>query len=129
MTSEIEKHACTIIIIEYGRRSSEKRPQAATDLEDILAFSKLDEVDKIPQIYCEATELVKLPPIAADPISELVMGNSLCLKELDVKISQLRDDLAGLHSLTAKVETSISSTPSSSYASVVRFAAYDLWSP
>ena len=82
MTSEIEKYACTIIIIEYGRRSSEKRPQAAADLEDILlAFSKLDEVDKIPQIYCEATELVKLPPIAADPISELVMGNSLCLKD------------------------------------------------
>ena len=105
------------------RRSSEKRPQAAADLEDILlAFSKLDEVDKIPQIYCEATELVKLPPIAADPISELVMGNSLCLKELDVRISQLRVDLAGLHSLTAKVETSISSTPSSSYASVVRSA-------
>ena len=43
-------------------------------------------------------------------------------KGLDVKISQLRDDLAGLHSLTAKVETSISSTPSSSYASVVRSA-------
>jgi len=32
------------------RRSSEKRTQAAADLEDILlAFPKLDEADKIPQ--------------------------------------------------------------------------------
>ena len=45
------------------RCSSEKRTQAAADLEDILlAFSKLDEADKIPQIFCEATDLVKLPP-------------------------------------------------------------------
>ena len=54
-------------------RSSEKRTQAVADLEDILlAFSKLDEVDKIPLVYCEASDLVRLPPIAADPISELV---------------------------------------------------------
>ena len=45
------------------RCSSEKRTQAAADLEDILAFSKLDEADKIPQIFCEATDLVKLPLI------------------------------------------------------------------
>jgi len=52
------------------RHSSEKCTQAAADLEDILlAFSKLDEADKIPQIFCEATDLVKLPPIAADPIT------------------------------------------------------------
>jgi len=40
------------------QHSSEKCTQPAADLEDILlAFSKLDEVNKIPQIYCEATEL------------------------------------------------------------------------
>ena len=59
-----------------SRRSSEKRTQATADLEDILlVFSKLDEADKIPQIYCEAAELVKLPPIAADPIS---VWNCMC---------------------------------------------------
>ena len=51
------------------RRSSENRSQAAADLEDILlAFSKLDEVDKILPIYCEALDLVRLPPIASDPL-------------------------------------------------------------
>ena len=60
------------------RRSSEKRFQATADLDDILlAYSKLDEIDKIPLIYCEAADLVKLPPIAPDRISELVIGNSV----------------------------------------------------
>ena len=72
------------------RRSSEKRSQAAADLEDILlAFSKLDEVDKIPPIYCEALDLVRLPPITSDPISDLIMGNRACLQEIEAKISQL----------------------------------------
>ena len=77
--------------------SSEKRSQAAAGLEDILlAFSKLDEVDKIPPIYCEALELVRLPPIATDSISELIMGNRACFQEIEAKISQVQDELASL---------------------------------
>lgn len=72
------------------RHSSEKRSQAAADLDDILqAFTKLDEVDKVPEIFCKATELVKLPPIATDPISELVTGNASSLKLNEDKISQI----------------------------------------
>lgn len=108
------------------RRSSEKRSQAAADLDNILlAFSKLDEVVKIPQICCEGSDLVELPPIAADSISELVFRNSICLKEIEGKISRLHDDLAWLRTLTAKVKTSISSTPClpNSYASAVKAVA------
>ena len=73
-----------------SRRGSEKRSQAAADLEDILlAFTKLDEVDKIPQIFCEASELVQLPPISVDPIGEMISGNAASLKLLDDKISQI----------------------------------------
>ena len=87
----------------------------------LQAFCKLDDIDKVPLIYCEANELVKLPPVTADPVSELVIANSACLKEIEGRISQLHDDLAGLRTLTARVETSISSTPSppSSYAAAV----------
>ena len=109
------------------RRSSEKRSQATADLDDILlALSKLDDIDKIPQIYCEATDLVKLPPIAADPISELVIGNSVCLKDIEGKISQLQDDIASLCALSSKVKTSILSTPPShtSFAGAVRADNY-----
>jgi len=47
--------------------------------------SKLEEADKIPQIFCEPTDLIKLPPIAADPISDLVLGNKACLQEIEVR--------------------------------------------
>lgn len=78
------------------RRSSEKRSQASADLEDILgAFDKLD---KIPQIFCEVTDLVKLPPIAADPISELVSGNAASLRDLDGKVSELHVAMQNLAS-------------------------------
>jgi len=105
------------------RHSSEKCTQAAADLEDILlAFSKLDEADKIPQIFCEATDLVKLPPIAADPISDLVLGNKACLQEIEGKISQLHAQITALQESTSKVEANISTAPSSplSYADAVR---------
>ena len=49
------------------RRDSEKRTQAAADLDDLLqAFDKLYELDNIPDIFCEATDLVILPPIVVD---------------------------------------------------------------
>ena len=82
------------------RRSSEKRSQAMADLEDILhAFGKLDAVDKIPDIFCEATELVKLPPITVDPISDLVSSNGAQLNQIDGRVSQLYEELAVLLAL------------------------------
>ena len=35
----------------------------------ILAFEKLDHIDKIPLIYCEATDLITLPSLMSDPIT------------------------------------------------------------
>ena len=83
------------------------------------------EVKKIPLIYCEATELVKLPPVAVDPVSELVSSNNVCLKDIEGKVSQLQDQLANLQVLTAKVESCIStplSTPVS-FADAVKSPA------
>ena len=103
-----------------SRRGSEKRSQAAADLEDILlAFTKLDEVDKIPLIFCEASELVQQPPISVDPIGEMISGNAASLKLLDDKISQIQDDLNGLSS---KFDSGYSSVtpPAVSYSDAVR---------
>jgi len=117
--------ACTVDLSSLElplipRRSSEKRSQASADLEDILlAFNKLDEVDKIPQIYCEAAELVKLPPVVTDPISMLVSSNAACLNELDGKISQLQVDIQNLSSILES-SASLDSLPPSSYASAVK---------
>ena len=106
------KNAFTWVELPFTpRRSSEKRSQAAADLDDILhAFSKLDEVDKIPEIFCEATELVKLPPVATNLIGELIAVNAASLKVIEDKISQLQVDLTGMSS---NLESSSFSIPPS----------------
>ena len=48
----------------HSRRSSDKRPVVDALLDDILVvFDKLDTVDKLPAIYCEAKELIRLPSL------------------------------------------------------------------
>ncbi len=99
------------------RRSSEKRSQAVADLDDILlAFDKLDDVDKIPEIFCEASELVKLPPIATDPIGELITSNASSLNVIEDKISQLQVEV---NTLSSKVDLSGTPCPTS-YAGVLK---------
>ena len=87
----------------------------------LLAFSKLDEVDKIPPIYCEALDLVRLPSIASDHISELIMGIRACLQEIEAKISQLPDEVASSSATTSSAEACLASFPPSpsSYAAAV----------
>ena len=64
-----------------SRRTTEKRSQAAADLDDILAaFAKLDDKGSIPMIFCEASDLVLLPPIVTDPVCEMVHENSRSLR-------------------------------------------------
>ena len=63
---------------------SQKRSQAAADLDDILvAFDKLDEIDKLPEIFCEAVDLVLLPPLVADSCTELIQHNSSVLEAIE----------------------------------------------
>ena len=46
----------------YSRRGSEKRVLTDVLLADILvAFEKLDAADKLPTIFCEANDLIRLP--------------------------------------------------------------------
>lgn len=68
---------------------------------DILeAFTKLDDVDKVPLIFCEVAELVKLPPISVDSTTEIVMANSARLSEIGNKLADLHN---GVLELQAKV--------------------------
>ena len=102
-----------------SRRNTGKRSQASADLDDlVLAFDKLDEVDKLPLIYCEAVDLVKLPPIAADSISMIVSGNADRLIELDERISQLQEAMSDLSSKF--VHTAPSDSLPGSFASAVK---------
>ena len=47
-----------------------------------MAFDALDTNNLIPQIFCEASDFVKLPPISLDPVAEQVELNSKSLDAL-----------------------------------------------
>ena len=49
----------------------------------------LDSTDLIPGIYCEAPDLLRIPSLSLDPISENIETNTLSLKDLAVKIDLL----------------------------------------
>lgn len=74
----------------HTRRSTDKRDAFEAILSDILvAFSKLDEDDKLPPIYCEALHLINLPCLEPDPISKRLDTNSEAITSLAQKVDTL----------------------------------------
>ena len=73
--------------LSHYRRSTDKRDAFDATLTDILSvFNKLDEVDKLPPIYCEATHLISLPCLEPDPISKRLDSNHKAISCLDKKV-------------------------------------------
>jgi len=96
-------------------RGLEKRSQAAVDLDDILvAFDKLDEIDKLPEIFCEAVDLVLLPPIVADSCTELVQRNCSVLEAIELKLDSLSSEISNFSSKMGNVESCLADLPSQS---------------
>lgn len=111
----------------HSRRSTDKRDAFEAILSDILlAFSKLDDDDKLPAIYCEALHLINLPSLELDPISKRLDTNSeaitLLAKKVDafsapydntVKVmeqlvSSLKSELANFSSSVSSLSESLS---------------------
>ena len=81
----------------HARRDSDKRSQLTANLDDIMqAFDALDSSDLIPAIYCEAFELLKLPPLSLDPVAEQVQSNSQALQVLISTVDSLEKKLSSL---------------------------------
>ena len=103
--------SCTADLVAAGlqfhqRRNSDKRLQVSADFDDILSwFECLDSLEKIPPIFCEALDLIKLPPLSLDPISEQVRDNSLLIKSLSKSIQGME------MKMTSFLERSSSSSP------------------
>ena len=74
----------------HQRRGSEKHKVADILLADILtAFKKLDGADRLPSVYCEAHDLIKLPSLVLDPVSKKLDANSDILESLNSKVQGL----------------------------------------
>ena len=97
----------------HPRRDSGKRSQSSAILDDILlAFDKLDENNNIPDIFCEAADLIKLPPISMDSCTSLIQQNTASLDDMKGKIDALSSDVAALASKLAESQHHQSSTSS-----------------
>ena len=97
----------------HPRRDSGKHSQSSAILDDILlAFDKLDENNNIPDIFCEAADLIKLPPITVDSCTSLIQQNSASLDDIKGKIDALSSDVAVLASKLAESLHRPSSTSS-----------------
>ena len=76
-----------------SHRTSDRRSQAAAGLDVIVqALDKRDEEDQIPLVYCEAADLVKMPPISADFISEVIQGNKISSVKIESCLSDLQSE-------------------------------------
>ena len=74
----------------HSRRGSDKLQVTDVLLADIVAaFDKLDSVEKIPAMYCEANELIKLPSLNLDPVSKKLDENSCIIQSLVDGMSDL----------------------------------------
>ena len=103
------------------QRDSDKRRQLTADIEDLLlAFDALDSGVSIPPIYCEASELYKLPPISLDPLAEQVESNSQVLHDLKSAVERLESTLSSCPLITSDPNSGDhSSDQSTTYASKV----------
>ena len=102
----------------HTRRSTDKRDAFEATLTDILsAFNKLDEVDKLPPIYCEATHLISLPCLEPDPISKRLDSNHKAITCLDKKVDNfpvlLDDTQIKLDELVSSLKDQLSDFTSS----------------
>ena len=97
----------------HSRRDSDKRSQLAADLDDILqAIVTLDSSDTIPEIYCEATDLLRVPSLSLDPVSEQVQTNTQALHNLISKIESLEKEISTFQGSGTTVRScNVQSTP------------------
>ena len=77
------------------RRSSDRRAQIEADLDHVLAaFDLLDSKALIPPIFCEASELYRLPSLSLDPVSEQVQDNTKALLSLTSVVNSIEKKMS-----------------------------------
>ena len=114
----------------HSRRNSDKRSQLAADLDDILqAFLTLDSAYHIPEIYCEATDLLRVPPLSLDPVSEQVQTNTQALHNLISKIESLEKEISVLQGSGTSIRSSIDQSAITYAAAASVTAAASVSSP
>ena len=70
-------------LLFHSRRDSDKRSSLAANWDDILqAFDFLDSSDLIPHILCVALDLLTIPSLSPDPVSDKIHYDTISLRNL-----------------------------------------------
>ena len=94
--------SCGLALVDTGisfhsQRDSENLSQLVANIEDIIvAFDALDTNDLIPPVFCEASDLYRLPPISLDSIAEQVNLNMQAVEALSAVVKNLEGTLSNL---------------------------------
>jgi len=71
---------------------------------------RLEHYIELPEIFCKATDLVKLPPIVVDSCTELVQHNRSTLEAIEGKLGSLSTEVS---SIASSIESRLATLPSS----------------
>ena len=98
----------------HQRRSSDRRAQIEADLDDVLAaFDLLDSKALILPIFCEASELYRLPSLSLDPVSEQVQDNTKALLSLTSVVNSIEKKMSSFFETSASTFPPQSTIPDS----------------
>ena len=104
----------------HTRRNTDKRDAFDATLADILsAFTLLDEANKLPEMYCEATHLMTLPCLEPDPISKRLDTNHTALTQLVQTVDNLSTPLNATQKALEQVVSSLKDQLASFSSSVM----------
>ena len=102
------------------RRDTSSRSQAEADLEDILdAMEKLDACGALPKLYCEADDLLQLPPAiparsVSVEVSNLADKIESLQKEVCQSLNEMNNSIKSLSTKAVSTTVTASGSPSSS---------------
>ena len=67
--------------------------------------------ENLPEIFCEASDLVRLPPIVTDSCTEQVLRNGSSLEDVKVKLESLGLGVSNLSAKLVSIESQIAALP------------------
>ena len=110
-------------LVFHAHCDSDNRSQLVANLDDIVqALEVLDSSDTIPTIYCEASQLHRIPPLSLDPVAEQVHSNSQALNALSSVIEGLEKKLSAFLVSCASPAAACGAQPGVCYSTVASSA-------
>ena len=95
----------------HARRDTGKRPAIGVICDDLLsAFEKLDSVAFIPPIYCEASQLLRIPSLSPGDTASVLSDTCSLVDRLHKEVSDITASLSSQHNRMEELKQQISTS-------------------